>query len=135
MRQSMLATHAGPIATPPRVSGASGPGNQPGRRRKGASLGGGADGRHRCPIGRPAGAVPVAQGVFVVEEYEVESESSADSVALAEGALARLMVKLWRARQAGLPGGVAAADCSEEGLDFRGPQCPDVSEQRMSEDQ
>jgi hypothetical protein len=78
-----------------------------------------------------AGAAPDVrpeQGTFVVEEHEMESEASAENVALADTALARLLVKLWRARQAGPHAGAAReADSAENALDLLEPQCPDVS--------
>jgi hypothetical protein len=45
------------------------------------------------------------QSAVAVETWEMDAETSTDAVTLAETALARLLVKLWRARQAGpLPG-------------------------------
>ena len=42
---------------------------------------------------------------MLTEGYEMDAEASADDVDVAETALARLMVQLWRARQPGPPAG------------------------------
>ena len=66
----------------------------------------------------------------------MDTEASADNVSLAETTLARLLVKLWRARQPGQHESAArGTDSAENTLDLPEPQCPDVSRRCALENQ
>jgi hypothetical protein len=81
------------------------------------------------PVSGTAPAARLGQGNLAVEAWEMDAEVSADSVGLAETTVARLLVKLWRARQAGPPVASAReANSAKNALDLLEPQCPDVSQ-------
>ena len=128
MPPSMLTSPASPKTMPRRASSASGPGNRPCKGRNASSLASTTDGQRRC-FAVPRSGEP-EQSTFVVEEYEMDAEASGDNVAGAETTLARLLVKLWRARQSG-PHVGAAADGVRSPLDLLEPGCPDLSERRV----
>ena len=159
MQQSMLVNPAKPRATPRRVSSVSDPAKRtrimpqassaststvqrtlfsgaPERRGHVAATAGTDSG---LPMPPPvSGTAPTArlgQGNLAVEAWEMDAEVSADSVALAETTLARLLVQLWRARRAGPQAGLAAADSGADSLDFRAPQWPDLAERCVAQNQ
>jgi len=153
MQQSMLANPATPKTTPPRVSSASDAAKGARRRERPSPAPTSAVQRslfsdapeHQEPTGgaEAGGKVPAAsrgntpearpeQGVLAVETWEMDGEASPENVALAETTLARLLVQLWRARQAAPEAGMAAAD---SGLDFVEPGCPDLSERCVWQNQ